>query len=101
MADAHANQFRIRSMIRVDVPAVAALHVATFNETHTTNNDGPGYALRENQWRAVFEGSDKNWFGIVIENDSGELIGFAKGRQHDGGVPGFEGELNKIYLLRR
>jgi GNAT superfamily N-acetyltransferase len=37
----------------------------------------------------------------VIENNHDELIGFAKGTPHDGGVPGFEGELNKIYLLRR
>ena len=26
---------------------------------------------------------------------------FAKGTPHDGGVPGFAGELNKIYVLRR
>ncbi len=28
-------------------------------------------------------------------------MGFAKGTPHDGGVPGYAGELNKIYLLRR
>jgi GNAT superfamily N-acetyltransferase len=27
-------------------------------------------------------------------------VGFAKGTLHDGGVPGFQGELNKIYVLR-
>ena len=31
----------------------------------------------------------------------GELVAFAKGTLHDGGVPGFAGELNKIYVLRR
>jgi GNAT superfamily N-acetyltransferase len=30
----------------------------------------------------------------------GRLVGFAKGTLHDGGVPGFQGELNKIYVLR-
>jgi len=30
-----------------------------------------------------------------------DLVAFAKGRPHDGGVPGFAGELNKIYALRR
>jgi GNAT superfamily N-acetyltransferase len=88
-------------MIAEDVPAVAALHVATFNETHTRNNDGPSYALRESQWRAAFANSDGSWFGVVIEDESGQLVGFAKGCPHDGGVPGFVGELNKIYLLRR
>jgi hypothetical protein len=28
-------------------------------------------------------------------------VGFAKGTPHDGGVPGYAGELNKIYLLLR
>ena len=87
-------------MIAADVAAVAALHVVTFNETHTRNNDGPNYALREHQWRSAFA-NPGDWFGIVIENDDGELIGFAKGNPHDGGVPGYDGELNKIYLLRR
>jgi GNAT superfamily N-acetyltransferase len=93
--------FTFRVMTSSDVAAVAALHVTTFNETHTLNNDGPGFELRESQWRRAFEDSDGSWFGIVVENERGELIGFAKGRPHDGGVPGFQGELNKIYLLRR
>jgi ribosomal protein S18 acetylase RimI-like enzyme len=93
--------FVLREMTSADVPAVAALHVATFNETHTLNNDGPTYELRESQWRAFFQAPDRHWFGLVIEDEHGELIGFAKGQPHDGGVPGFEGELNKIYLLRR
>ena len=93
--------FALREMTRADVSAVAALHVATFNETHTVNNDGPSYELRESQWRKAFTESDGSWFGVVIENERGELVGFAKGRPHDGGVPGFQGELNKIYLLRR
>ena len=95
-------QFIIREMTNADVPAVAALHVVTFNETHTANNSGgPNYELREYQWRTAFENVDGSWFGVVIENEDGELIGFAKGRPHDGGVPGYQGELNKIYLLRR
>ena len=30
----------------------------------------------------------------------GQLVGFAKGELHDGGVPGFQGELDKIYVRR-
>jgi GNAT superfamily N-acetyltransferase len=44
---------------------------------------------------------DGSWFCFVVENDRGELVGFAKGKPHDGGVPGFAGELNKIYVLQR
>jgi GNAT superfamily N-acetyltransferase len=35
-----------------------------------------------------------------VEKDDGEGLGFATGTPHDGGVPGFAGELNKIYVLR-
>jgi L-amino acid N-acyltransferase YncA len=93
--------FRLRAMTAADVPAVAALHVATFNETHTLHNDGPPYALREYQWSKAFAGDAGTWFGVVIEAEDGKLVGFAKGKPYDGGIPAFAGELNKIYLLRR
>lgn len=60
---------------------------------------GPGYDVREHQWRAAFEDAAA-WFGCVAEPADGQLVGFASGTLHDGGVPGFEGELNKIYVLR-
>ena len=95
-------EYRIREACEDDVPALAGLHVETFNETHRRGRSGgPSYALREGQWREAFERADGSWFCFVAEDESGELIGFAKGRPHDGGVPGFGGELNKIYLLRR
>ena len=81
-----------------DVPALAALHVATFKEAHGKRG-APTYALREMQWRTSFE-RDVDWFCYVAEAADRQLVGFAKGTLHDGGVPGFEGELNKIYVLR-
>jgi ribosomal protein S18 acetylase RimI-like enzyme len=94
--------FRIRDAHEDDVPALARLHVETFNETHRGGRSGgPSYELRERQWREAFQGKDGSWFCFVVENDRGELVGFAKGTPHDGGVPGFEGELNKIYVLQR
>jgi GNAT superfamily N-acetyltransferase len=63
--------FVIRDATADDVPALARVHVQTFNETHRHGQSGgPSYELRERQW-------------------------------HDGGVPGFSGELNKIYVLAR
>src|SRR6202008_1704996 len=97
-----AMSFRIRNATVDDIPALAQLHVVTFNETHGGGrSDGPSYALRERQWRDAFAVADDNWFCFVVEDDDGELVGFAKGTPHDGGVPGFAGELNKIYALRR
>jgi ribosomal protein S18 acetylase RimI-like enzyme len=94
--------FHIREARREDVPTLARLHVQTFNETHCGGRaEGPSCELRERQWQEAFAVSDGSWFCFVVEDDASELIGFAKGMPHDGGVPGFAGELNKIYLLRQ
>jgi ribosomal protein S18 acetylase RimI-like enzyme len=94
--------FRIRNAAIDDVPALAKLHVQTFNETHRGGRSGgPSYELRERQWREAFSVTDGSWFCYVVEDGNGELVAFAKGTPHDGGVPGFVGELNKIYALQR
>jgi ribosomal protein S18 acetylase RimI-like enzyme len=90
--------FEIREARADDVPALAALHVATFKEAHGQRR-APTYELREAQWRTAVE-RGLNWFCYVAEAPGGQLVGFAKGELHDGGVPGFEGELDKIYVLR-
>ena len=82
-----------------DVPALAMLHVATFKEAHGPIG-APSYEVRERQWRTALE-DRAAWFSYVAQAADGELVGFAKGTLHDGGVPGFQGELNKIYVLRR
>lgn len=93
--------FFLRDAVTSDVEALARLHVETFNETHRGGQPGgPSFELREQQWRDAFERHDASWFCVVIEDDGG-LVGFAKGTPHDGGVPGYAGELNKIYLLKR
>ena len=85
--------FQIRDAHPEDVPALARLHVQTFNETHRGGRDGgPSFELRERQWHEAFSSPDRSWFCFVVEDDAGELIGFAKGTLHDGGVPGFVGE---------
>jgi GNAT superfamily N-acetyltransferase len=94
--------FRLREAREADIAALAKLHVEAFNETHRGGRPGgPSYELRVRQWREAFERQDGSWFCYVVEDDGGELVGFAKGTPHDGGVPGYAGELNKIYLLQR
>ena len=93
--------FQIRDARKEDVPTLARLHVQAFNETHCGGRaEGPPFEVRERQWREAFAMNDGSWFCFVVEDDDRELVGFAKGRPHDGGVPGFMGELNKIYVLR-
>lgn len=88
----------IREARADDLPALVALHVATFKEAHGQRG-APTNELREAQWRAIFE-RESTWFCYVAEAPDGQLVGFAKGERHDGGVPGFEGVLDKIYVLR-
>jgi len=96
------SAFQLREARANDIPALASLHVNTFNETHRGGRSGgPSYELREQQWREAFGRPAGGWFCYVIEDDRRELVGFAKGTPHDGGVPGYAGELNKLYLLRR
>ena len=78
-----------------DIPALAELHVKTWNATYPGVKRPPTVELRASQWRDAFAEAEGNWFCIVIENRNRELIGFAKGICHEDGV----GDLNKIYLL--
>src|SRR4029453_14633685 len=94
--------FHLRDALRTDIAALAALHVLTYNETHRGGRPGgPSHELRERQWRDAFARQEGSWFCFVIEDDVGGVGGVSKGTPHDGGVPGYAGELNKIYLLRR
>ncbi len=90
--------FVLRDATVQDVPALAALHVETFHETH---GGGPTSAIRETQWQQILSAGSATDFTVLVETAAHELIGFARGRRHDGGVPGYQGELNKIYVLRR
>src|SRR5215472_10399138 len=90
----------IRDAAASDIPALARLHVETWNATHSWRKKGPTYELREHQWRDVCGHADGSWFCLVVERANSELVGFAKGMWYDGDLQGFRGELNKIYLLR-
>jgi L-amino acid N-acyltransferase YncA len=93
----------IREATPADITALARLHVTTFDETHApVRMNGPTFEVREHQWRQAFLSADGSWFCFVIEDQDGELIGFAKGQRYaHNDQPDFAGELNKIYLLRK
>ena len=90
--------FVIRDATPADIPALAKLHVTTWNATYAPlGMRGPSVSIREGQWRETFAKTDGNWFCLVAENARGELVGFAHARMSD--HPEYRGELNKIYLL--
>jgi GNAT superfamily N-acetyltransferase len=91
-------QIVLRDAMGSDLPALGELHVRTFDQTH---GPGPAYALREGQWREKFARPDLLLFCVVLETETGRLIGFASGEPHmSGELSEYRGELNKIYLLR-
>lgn len=90
----------IREATAADIPALAELHVKTWNATYPRVEKKPTYAVRERQWREAFAVTDGSVFCFVVEGPGGELVGFAKGVSYEhGDLPGFAGELSKIYLL--
>ena len=96
-----STSFVIREAAAADVPALARLHVATWNDTYPGVRSPPTYEIRERQWREAFGSDDGSWFCFVVARRDGELVGFAKGKRYaSADRPDYAGELNKIYLLR-
>src|SRR5512134_3199194 len=83
-----------RDAVAADIPALAELHVTTWNATYNTTR-GPTIATRTWQWNQVFAKEDRRDFVLVLEDRNGRLIGFTWGKPNEGE---FEGQLSKIYL---
>lgn len=89
------DSITFRDAVADDIPALAELHVTTWNATYSTAR-GPSVATREWQWRQVFSKEPRRDFVLVLADRTGRLIGFTWGKPYDGGE--FEGQLSKIYL---
>ena len=83
-----------RDAVVADIPALAELHVTTWNATYNTTR-GPTIATRTWQWNEIFAKTNRRDFVLVLEDRTGRLIGFTWGRPAEGE---FEGNLSKIYL---
>jgi GNAT superfamily N-acetyltransferase len=83
-----------RDAVAADIPALAELHVTTWNATYNTTR-GPTIETRTWQWNQAFAKPNRRDFVLVLEDRNGRLIGFTWGKPHD---DEFEGELSKIYL---
>jgi ribosomal protein S18 acetylase RimI-like enzyme len=88
------DSITLREAVTADIPALAELHVTTWNATYRTSR-GPSVATREAQWRQVFARENRRDFVLVLEDRDRRLIGFTWGVPNDGE---FEGQLSKIYL---
>ncbi len=95
------SAFAIRDAREDEIPALARLHVITWNDTYPAVRRPPTVALRERQWREKFAAAEPGWFCLVAERGDGELVGFAQGNRYSSeDQPAYAGQLNKIYLLR-
>ena len=83
-----------RDAVAADIPALAELHVTTWNATYNTTR-GPTVETRAWQWNQVFAKENRRDFVLVLEDRTGRLIGFTWGKPAEGE---FEGQLSKIYL---
>ncbi len=93
------SDLEIREATVADVPALARLHVTTWNATYAPFGlKGPAVEVRDRQWRAKFATNDPDWFCLVVQRADGELVGFAQANRSDN--PEYQGELAKIHLLR-
>jgi GNAT superfamily N-acetyltransferase len=88
------DSITFRDAIAADIPALAELHVTTWNATYNTSR-GPTMATRAWQWNQVFAKEDRRDFVLVLEDRGGRLIGFTWGKPHEGELGG---QLSKIYL---
>jgi len=83
-----------RDAVAADIPALAELHVTTWNATYNTSR-GPTVAIRTSQWNKVFAEENRQDFVLVLEDRGKRLIGFTWGKPNEGE---FAGQLSKIYL---
>src|SRR5262245_34239555 len=77
------SNFKIREIRDEDLPALAALHVKTWSQTYWMTLSPPSYRIRYFQWQQIFGTQDGSWFCFVVENEKGELVGFAKGKTYN------------------
>ena len=84
-----------------DAPAIARVHVASWQSTYRgmlpdeflASLSESGYAER---WkRVISEGTSK----VYVAEDGGEVVGFASGGRERAGEKGYVGELYAIYVI--
>ncbi|MEZ4457221.1 MAG: hypothetical protein R2882_11845 [Gemmatimonadales bacterium] len=84
----------LRDAVAADIPALAELHVTTWNATYRTTR-GPSVAVRAGQWREIFAQPTRRDFVLVLEDRTGRLGRIRLGKPHGGE---FAGQVSKIYL---
>jgi ribosomal protein S18 acetylase RimI-like enzyme len=105
MTNAEEPRYCIRPATCADVPVIARVHVDSWRTTY------PGilpdeflanlsYERREVTWRRdLCDEPDPRELILVVEDASGEIVGFASGGPEHDNNPDYVGELYRLYLL--
>ena len=93
------DSLTIREAVVDDIVDLAQLHVTAWNQTYPFVKRTPTFETRAYQWNELFKVKDQTWCCFVVVNSKGELVGFARGKPYTDELK-FDGELNKIYLLK-
>ncbi|ESA33964.1 gcn5-related n-acetyltransferase [Leptolyngbya sp. Heron Island J] len=95
----------LREATHDDIPAIARVHVDAWRTTYRgifpdELLQNMTYQRRENGWLRVFDGAlGDDIFTYVVENQLGQIIGFANGGLEREGNSVYPGELFAIYIL--
>jgi L-amino acid N-acyltransferase YncA len=98
------NKIQIRPATIADSPGVARVQVDTWRSAYRgmvpdSYLDGLDYMESAARWGRGFSNPERRGFAFVAEDEDGEIVGFAVGGPQRSEVPGYEGELNAIYVL--
>jgi ribosomal protein S18 acetylase RimI-like enzyme len=96
------ESFTIRAVKSNEIKSLAELHVKTWNETYRGPGRKPTLALRESQWREVFNNDDGSWFCLFVVSGNDIPVGFVYGKKYDRpDILPFDGQISKIYILQQ
>lgn len=92
--------FMLREAHPTDLPALLFIHVTSWNATYPDYFPKPTVALREQQWKKLFEERDHNWTCFVAVHERGEIAGLVTCHDfQDDNLP-YKGQLDKIHILQ-
>jgi L-amino acid N-acyltransferase YncA len=95
------GDFTIREATAQDITELAQVHETAWAQTYPDVKRPPGMGIREPQWRQQFAVGDGSWICYVVVNPAGRIVGFIKGKKFSSSdLPGYDGEIHKIYLLQ-
>jgi len=96
----------IREANLADVGAIAKVHVDTWRTTYSKLIPADflanlSYEKRAKKWVEILSNPEPTNFTYLVENEIGEIVGFANGGRERTGDRVYQGELYAIYILEQ